>query len=91
MARPEPYPTVVSAPQPCLGFESIMSIAVHDFLKDSQFRNGDPGIEGNFPLDAAVIESEAPSTLAAPKLKNIKYLIDISDRTTTRNESDRSG
>jgi len=46
-----------------------MSTAVHDLLKDAQLHNSDPGIEGNFPLDAAVIESEAPSTPAAPKAK----------------------
>lgn len=68
-ARPEPYATIVSAPQSCLGFGSTMSTAVHDLLKDAQLHNSDPGIEGNFPLDAAVIESEAPSTPAAPKAK----------------------
>lgn len=38
-----------------------MSTAVHNLVKDlHKFQNLDSGIEGNFPVDAAVTESQAP-------------------------------
>jgi hypothetical protein len=37
-----------------------MSTAIHDLIKDlHKFQNLDSGIEGDFPLDAAVIESQS--------------------------------
>lgn len=43
-----------------------MSTAVHNLVKDVKLHNIDPEIEGNFPLDVAVIESETSKIAPYP-------------------------
>jgi len=48
-----------------------MPTSDNDLVQDAQFHNSDPEIKGNFPLDAAVVESKATSksttAAAAPR------------------------